>query len=218
LESKDEGPLKSAPPTLLPRAGRALLLADLDAYAQAWPDHESESLRRYRAFVESTPECCLRSHLAGHCTGSALICCPYGERVLLLFHPFLQRWLQPGGHADGCLDLQDVARREAHEETGLPLAELSPYRFGSLGRRVPLDLDIHPIPARGAEPAHLHYDLRFLFIASPALELVPETPTLQLEWLSLDQVAARTNEESVLRMIGKVRHLPSGPDGRLIGA
>jgi 8-oxo-dGTP pyrophosphatase MutT (NUDIX family) len=198
-----------------PSEGRQLLLQDLTRYADAWPDHDPETLARYRAFVESTPDCCQRSHLAGHCTGSAMLCCPRGENVLLLFHPFLQRWLQPGGHADGNPDLLEVASREAHEETGLALEQLLPYRHQGRGR-VPLDLDIHPIPARGQEPAHFHYDLRYLLVTSPELPLTPETPDLQLAWLSLDQVAERTDEESVLRMVRKLRDLPRDAQGRLL--
>lgn len=186
---------------------RALVLSDLDRYATAWPGEQTHELTRYRKFVEQTPDAFCRTHLAGHCTGSAFISSPCKEKVLLLFHPFLQRWLQPGGHADGDPDLLAVATREAHEETGLPLSQLCPLPFAAK-ERVPFDLDIHEIPARGSEPAHLHYDLRFLLIASPELSLVPETPSLKLAWLTLDEVSERTDEESVLRMIEKLRRLP----------
>lgn len=197
------------------RGCRQLLLTDLLRYALAWPEHDGQTLRQYRSFVEATVACFERSHQAGHCTGSALISCPRGEKVLLLFHPFLQRWLQPGGHADGDGDLLAVASREAHEETGLPLDELTPYPIAS-HPRTPLDLDVHAIPARGKEPSHLHYDLRFLLIADPQALLTPETAELQLAWLSLEEVAERTDEESVLRMLRKLRQLPRDRSGRLL--
>ena len=188
---------------------RDLLLDDLRRYQQAWPQDDLGALERYRAFVKSTPDCCQRTHLAGHCTGSAFISCPRGLRILLLYHPFLQRWLQPGGHADGDPDLLAVAMREAQEETGL--RNLLPYRPGGL-ERVPFDLDIHDIPAREHknEPAHLHYDLRYLLIASPDEPLLPETPELQLAWLTPAEVAERTDEGSVLRMVRKLDHLKIG--------
>lgn len=194
---------------------RDILLEDLERYAKAWPSDDQATLQRYREFVLTTPDCCLREHLAGHCTGSALLTCPRGERVLLLFHPYLQRWLQPGGHADGDPDLLGVASREANEETGLASEQLLPYRLGG-HERVPLDLDIHPIPARKQEPDHFHYDLRFLLIASPDDPLTPETSELQLAWLTLDEVAERTDEESVLRMLRKLRDLPRDAQGLLI--
>ena len=83
-----------------------------------------------------------------------------GDRVLLLHHRKLRRWLQPGGHAEpGERDGEAVALREAREETGIEGLDLHP----SAPR--PLDVDVHPIPARGDEPAHRHLDLRYLVVA-----------------------------------------------------
>lgn len=179
---------------------------DLQRFADYWKQGDSPVYLRYREFVESTQECCERSHLEGHCTGSALVVCPKFERVLLLFHPFLQRWLQPGGHADGDPDLLQVALKEAFEETGIPMENLHPVPLGGK-LRVPLDLDIHPIPSRHREPAHFHYDMRFLIQADPSIPIIPESQDLQVEWMSLNQVADKTDEESVLRMVRKVESL-----------
>ncbi|MCH2412392.1 MAG: NUDIX domain-containing protein, partial [Acidimicrobiales bacterium] len=80
-------------------------------------------------------ECALlRTCRPGHLTGSALVVDPTDRRILLLFHAKLQRWLQPGGHADGDGDLARGALREAGEETGIAgLRVLEP----------PVDLDVH---------------------------------------------------------------------------
>lgn len=183
-----------------------LILDDLTRYSLHWKNERVCDLKRFRDFVKSTSNCCLRSHQKGHCTGSALIVNQTRDRVLLLFHPFLKRWLQPGGHADGNRDLLEVAHREAHEESGLPYHDIVPHALGAQNR-VPLDLDIHLIPARNQEPAHYHYDLRFLFTSDSSLPLVPETPDLKVEWVPLEQVQNRTDEESVLRMIRKIQVL-----------
>ena len=57
-----------------------------------------------------------------------------GQRVLLVHHARLDRWLLPGGHVepeDGCVE--DAARREVIEETGVALggggAQLSGHRL-----------------------------------------------------------------------------------------
>ena len=47
--------------------------------------------------------------------------------------------------------------REALEESGIEGLIVASAR--------PFDLDIHAIPALGAEPAHFHYDVRYVFIA-----------------------------------------------------
>jgi 8-oxo-dGTP pyrophosphatase MutT (NUDIX family) len=182
------------------------LVEDLERYARFWPDDRPEALKRYLQFVESSKECCQRSHAAGHCTGSALIVCPDFRQTLLLYHPFLKRWLQPGGHADGDADLLRVALREASEETGLSLDQLKAVEIGAQPR-VPLDLDIHTIPQRGHELAHYHYDLRFLVVADPNATLTPESEEMRLDWVQLELVGDRTDEESVLRMVRKVQAL-----------
>lgn len=183
---------------------RELLLGDLRRYHEVWgATSESE---RYQRFVFDTPDCCLRSHLAGHCTGSALVCDPRGPFVLLLFHPKLRRWLQPGGHADGDFDLLRVARREACEETGLAPEHLKVAPIRGLDR-VPLDLDIHPIPTRGEEPEHEHFDLRYLFLTDRERPLTAESPDMELRWLRPAEVEALAPDESVLRMIGKLNQI-----------
>jgi 8-oxo-dGTP pyrophosphatase MutT (NUDIX family) len=184
----------------------SILVQDLESYARHWNADTQPEYRRYVSFVESTRECCARTNLAGHCTGSAFVVSPDAERVLLLFHPFLKRWLQPGGHADGNPDLLEVARREAHEETGIALEALELQPLDGM-KRIPFDLDIHPIPARKQEPAHFHYDLRYLLVADPSLPITPESADMKVEWIPLQEVMNRTDEESVLRMVRKVRAL-----------
>ncbi len=157
------------------------------------------------AFVEANPTCFDRSLLEGHITGSAWILSeppadlPLSEpQVLLIHHRKLDRWFQPGGHADGDPDVAAVARREAAEETGLPNVRLvSPAIF---------DVDIHPIPAKGEVPEHLHYDIRFLFTARPDTALGGETREVKgIRWLTLDEADRLADSESISRMIRKSR-------------
>lgn len=148
-------------------------------------------------FVRAHPDAFERSLLIGHVTGSAWIVSADRQQTVLIHHRKLDRWLQPGGHADGDPDMAAVAQREADEETGLnSLRLLSPDIF---------DVDIHEIPARGDVPAHLHYDVRFLFGADPAEPFVHSSETNGIRWVRLTDVANYTTEESVLRMVRKMR-------------
>ena len=120
------------------------------------------------AFVDRHPDPFDRGIVEGHLTGSAVVVSATGDQVLLLHHRKLRRWLQPGGHAEaGERSGETVALREAREETGIEGLTLHP----SAPR--PLDVDVHPIPARGDEPAHRHLDLRYLVVAPARRDAPP---------------------------------------------
>lgn len=146
-------------------------------------------------FVAANPDCFERSLLSGHVTGSAWIVSPDREKTVLIHHRKLDRWFQPGGHADGDVDVAAVAFREAEEETGLTSLRLaSPAIF---------DVDVHPIPARGDVPAHLHYDIRFLLEADPDESFLIPEEVKNVKWFSLKDVYTLTDSESILRMVRK---------------
>lgn len=173
---------------------RAPLLRLLADYAERHPG-EATTTGRFIAFVSAHPDCFERALAVGHVTASAWILDGSRTRVLLTHHRKLNRWLQPGGHADGDPNVAATAAREALEETGL--AGLVPD-----GDAI-LDLDIHPIPARDAVPAHLHYDVRFLFRASGSPDFIVSDESHDLAWVPLDRLHDFTTQESVLRLAAK---------------
>jgi 8-oxo-dGTP pyrophosphatase MutT (NUDIX family) len=101
-----------------------------------------------------------RATLEGHLTASAWVLDRTQTQVVMLHHRKLNRWLQPGGHIDDTDESwRAAAMRELTEETGLTQFVAQPD-YADL-----FDVDVHVIPARKDEPTHLHYDLRFLFVA-----------------------------------------------------
>ena len=107
------------------------LLADALARHQPADDAEAADLAQIRAFVAEHADPFDRRIAVGHLTGSAIVISADGARTLLLHHRKLDRWLQPGGHADpGETAGEDVALREALEETGLAGLALHPTPRG----------------------------------------------------------------------------------------
>ena len=162
------------------------------------------------AFVERmlelsrAPEACGRSHFApGHFTASAFVLSPDRRDLVLIHHKKLGIWVQPGGHVEPSdEDLMGAARREVLEEVGL--GELVPLTVA--GASPVFDVDIHVIPARKADPAHEHFDVRFAFVAQTR-ELVHSEEVADLRWVPLADVGLLGTDESVLRAVSKLRAL-----------
>ena len=134
---------------------------------------------RYRALIDGHSYATQRTCRPGHLTGSALVVDHAGINTLLLLHAKFNRWLQPGGHADGDANLAAVALREATEETGIDGLRIWPR---------PLHLDIHEVAPPGEDP-HLHYDVRFLVQAPAGAQPQGNHESKGLRWVPLDGLA-----------------------------
>ena len=162
-------------------------------------DAEQAMVSRTTEFIQAHPDCFDRQLLTGHVTGSAWIVNEAFTHVLLIHHFKLDRWLQPGGHCDGDGDILNVALKEAGEETGLVVKAKNKDIF---------DIDIHQIPQRKDVPAHLHYDIRFLFTADMDQPLIiNQRETRDIKWVPIHQVMLLNDTEGVMRMVRKTVEL-----------
>lgn len=133
----------------------------------------------------------------GHVTAGVFIVDGEG-RLLLHHHRRLDRWLQMGGHIEEGESAREAALREGREESGLTDLEL----VGD----TPLDLDVHAIPAGRGEPAHHHFDVRFLArTQSPQSIKLDETESRELAWVNFDRAETMMNEEASSRVLRKLR-------------
>jgi 8-oxo-dGTP pyrophosphatase MutT (NUDIX family) len=136
-----------------------------------------------------------RQFTPGHITCTALVLDPRRERVLLMFHHRLLRWLLPGGHCENDdPSISGVAAREAVEETGVAI---DPSLAAPL-----VGIDVHGIPPKKKEPYHLHHDLIFAFTSqSDAIQVTAEAR--QVEWCLPADLARFAVAPSIVRSVNR---------------
>ncbi|WP_418059723.1 NUDIX hydrolase [Pimelobacter simplex] len=150
---------------------------DALAVLRGWraPDAVEEALRRrYVTHLESAPDGMWRSSYPDHITAGTLVIDATGDRVLLNLHRKAGRWFHFGGHCeDGDATLADVARREAHEESGLTELTFHPE---------PVQLDLHTVPFCGDRGEVRHLDVRYVAAAPADATAVVSDESLAVRW------------------------------------
>ena len=169
-------------------------LAAFDEFAARRPERAA-AVAQFAQFVRRRPDAAQRELAEGHLTGSAWLVSADRQRVLLTHHRKLGLWLQLGGHADGDADLARVALREAEEESGLTDLVVEPQIF---------DLDCHAIPARGADPEHSHYDVRFVVRATGSEQFTVSDESHALAWRDIAEVAEDPTMDASVRRMAQV--------------
>lgn len=156
---------------------------------------EHQKLQPLLTHLESSDNLLSRETLPGHITASGFIFSKNLDRLLMLHHSSLNINLQPGGHLDETETPAEAAIREVMEETGVSAA-LHEWHIPS---GVPFDIDIHTIPTnpRKLEPAHLHYDFRFMLI-DPVQRGQGES---NAHWVPIEEI----EEPNLLRSIAKLQ-------------
>jgi len=151
---------------------------------------ESSEKERFLHLLDNYSDALIRTCRPGHLTGSSLVFEPSSRQILMLFHSKLQKWLQPGGHADGDGDLARVALREAIEETGISDLRV----FDEV-----VDLDIHEVdPPK--EDRHEHYDVRFLVVAPEGAIPKGNHESQELRWINVEDLHLLEVDSSVYRL------------------
>ena len=179
-------------PDLAPCPDLAVARATIEAYAPH--DAAQAAFRRHLIdWIDAHPEDAhRRTCLAGHLTASALLLDHGRTRALLHHHRKLDKWLQLGGHCDGDANLRGTAWREVVEESGIEPVWMSPE---------PIDLDVHPIPARPGEPRHDHLDVRYLAVAPPGARAVRSAESRELRWFDREELRALDLDASLRRLV-----------------
>jgi len=151
----------------------------------------------------------MSQHAQRHFTATAFVI-DSQNRVLLLWHKRLKRWMPPGGHVDPNEIPEETARRECKEETALDVEIIgdgstgltagdqenmfteNPHEGRMLKKPFALLLENIPDCPERNEKAHQHMD--FVYRARPtdetqALALLEDEGT-ELRWFTADEIRA----------------------------
>ncbi len=166
----------------------------IQEYCLAFPMEAMKLLEKTR-FLESVIDPFPRDLLPGHITGSGILI--RNEKMLLIHHRYIKEWFQPGGHIDPGESPLEGAIREVAEETGWQSMPSSLWR-----NDLPIDIDVHIIPAnpKKQEPEHLHID--FAFLLEPVYEGIASDPE-SIGWFDLTSCSA----ERLTRCVEKFQRL-----------
>ena len=172
---------------------RNLLIELLEGYERSLSEFKSKN--SIISFIRENENCFDRELDKGHITGSAWLLNKQGDKALLMHHKKLNRWFQPGGHADGNPDILSVSIKEAREESGInSIIPVSEKIF---------DIDIHRIPSNVKEKEHFHYDIRFLLQVTSDEVIHMNEEAKELRWIGKHKEEVMTDDESVVRMFHK---------------
>jgi len=124
------------------------------------------------------------------------------DKVLLLMHPKLKKWIPPGGHIEPNELPSECAKREALEETGLIVDLIKDEnvwveRWNASSFERPWLCLLENIPPYGSQPAHQHID--FIYLGRPIGGTITEEHLAQtaIRWFTLEEVLSLAPDQEI---------------------
>ncbi|PIY79359.1 MAG: hypothetical protein COY81_03020 [Candidatus Pacebacteria bacterium CG_4_10_14_0_8_um_filter_43_12] len=130
------------------------------------------------------------------------------QKVLLVHHRKMDKWMPPGGHQENNENPYEAAIRETQEETSIDIAEYIPKPKQIDQRAISLPLPRYileeRIDARGEQPEHYHLDLIYV-VSVPYQEVKhQEAESHSIGWFDEKEVAELPIFENVAILINAI--------------
>jgi ADP-ribose pyrophosphatase YjhB (NUDIX family) len=115
------------------------------------------------------------------------------NRILLIYHRKLCKWLPPGGHLNPNETPAEGARREVREETGLEIEFILQEniwinRWNASSFERPFLCLLEEIPAFGSLPPHQHIDMVYVARPKEGVLVENEKETAGIKWFSMQEI------------------------------
>ena len=133
----------------------------------------------------------LRDNKYMHMSASSWIVNKSHDKVLMIYHKIYDSWSWLGGHADGNMNLLEVACKELEEESGV-----KNYKLVS---EIPFSLEVLTVDGHIKNNkyvnSHLHLNITYLFEVDEDESLVTnELETRGIKWISIDKLENEVSE------------------------
>ena len=145
-------------------------------------------------YIDTFEDVLTRENKMCHFTASNWIVNKDRTKVLMVYHNIYDSWAWTGGHCDGDANLEQVALREAQEETGLK--NLKVLSDGIFSIQI---LTVNSHIKRGKfVSSHLHLDCCFLLEADENEVLtIKADENSGVQWIDIFQATEITKEENM---------------------
>jgi 8-oxo-dGTP pyrophosphatase MutT (NUDIX family) len=130
------------------------------------------------------------------------------QKILLLLHKKLNRWLQPGGHIERFENPVEAAIREVKEETGIDISFLKKdiNKIDEEGTILPTPKFImeQTIPPHKNHPKHYHLDIQYV-VKIPAQKVkLSKQESKGIRWFTKKEALALSIHEDTKVVINNI--------------